>query len=111
MLHMKHLLRSICFAFLLLVIPAIGQAAPGKITYSGGDGSSFEKSVVIHGATEQTGVDAEYAYLAKHYPGYRRGKQTLGSHENRQFDILEFTKADGKKLTIFFDITEFFGKF
>ncbi|MEZ0257244.1 MAG: hypothetical protein ACAI37_18325 [Chthoniobacter sp.] len=87
------------------------HAAPSKVSYSGGDGSSFAKAVVIHGATEQTGVDAEYGYLAKHYPGSRSGKQSLTAHGGRHFDLLEFTTADGKKRQIYFDITEFFGKF
>ena len=108
---MKFCLRSICAAFLLLMIPMAAHPAPSKVSYSGGDGSSFETAIVVHGATEQTGVDAEYNYLAKHYPGYHRGKQSLTSHEKRNFDILEFTTADGKKMLIYFDITEFFGKF
>lgn len=108
---MKQIARSICLAFLLLVIPTIAHTAPAKLTYTGGDGSSFEKAIVIHGATELTGVDAEYGYLAKHYPGYHREKQSLASHGKRNFDVLEFKTADGKKMAIYFDITEFFGKF
>jgi len=108
---MKQIVRSICLALLLLVIPMSAYAAPQKVSYTGGDGSSFEKAVVIHGANELTGVDAEYDYLAQHYPGYHRGKQSLSFHGKRHFDVLEFTTAGGKKRTIHFDITEFFGKF
>jgi hypothetical protein len=85
-------------------------AKPPGISYAGGDGSSFEKAVLIKGATEETGVHAEYEYLQKHYPGYRRGGQSLQSSKGRSFDVLELTTADGKKMTIYFDITEFFGK-
>ena len=70
---MKQIVRSICLALLLLVIPMSAYAAPQKVSYTGSDGSSFEKAVVIHGANELTGVDAEYDYLAQHYPGYHRG--------------------------------------
>jgi hypothetical protein len=108
---MKESLRSVCLALLLLVIPMIAHAAPSKVTYTGGDGSSFEKAVVIHGANEQTGVDAEYDYLAKHFPGYHRGKQMLTSHGKRSYDVLEFTTADGKKMRVFFDISDFLGRF
>lgn len=108
---MKSTVRLICLAFAMMVIPMIARAAPQKISYTGGDGSSFEKAVVIHGANEMTGVDAEYDYIAQHYPGYHRGKQSLNSHGKRRFDVLEFTTGDGKKMTIYFDITEFFGKF
>ena len=81
-----------------------------QITYAGGDGSSLEKAIIIKGATEATGVHAEYEYLAKHYPGYKRGRQSLSSNKGRAYDVLEFTTADGRKMVIFFDITEFFGK-
>lgn len=108
---MKSRLFSLVVAFVFLVAGLVAQAAPPKITYSGGDGSSLEKAIVIHGATEQTGVDAEYNYLGKHFPGYHQGKQSLISHENRRYDVLEFTTANGAKMTIYFDITEFFGKF
>ena len=87
---------------------ALGK--PPKVTFAGGDGSSLEKAIIVKGATEQTGVDAEYAYLAQHYPGYKLGRQSLQHVKGRSYDVLDFTTADGKKMTIFFDITEFFGK-
>jgi len=108
---MKSHFSSLVVAFVLLAVGVVAQAAPPKITYSGGDGSSFEKAVAIHGATEQTGVDAEYDYLARHFPGYHQSRQSLTSHEKRRYDVLEFTTANGAKMTIYFDITEFFGKF
>jgi hypothetical protein len=108
---MKSHLASLAIAFVLSTVALLAQAAPPMITYSGGDGSSFEKAVIIHGATEQTGVDAEYNYLAKHFPGYHPGKQLLTSHGKRRYDVLQFTTDAGAKMTIYFDITEFFGKF
>ncbi len=87
------------------------QNAPAKATYEGGDGSSFEKAVLIKGANEQTGVHAEYEWLAKRHPGYKRGKQSLKRNSGRMFDVLSITTKDGKELDVYFDITEFFGKF
>ena len=95
--------------FLLPVGPA-GAKPPGVITYAGGDGSSLEKSVVIKGATEESGVRAEYAYLAKHFPGYKRDNQGVMSKGKRTYDMLDFTTAAGEKTKIYFDITDFFGK-
>ena len=83
---------------------------PAAITYSGGDGSTIEKAVIINGGTEETGVHAEYAYIQKHYPGYKRGGQSLLNQQGRDYDAIEFRTADGKKMTIYFDITAFFGK-
>ncbi len=34
------------------------------------DGSSFEKAIIIDKNTETKGVDAEYVWLKKNYPGY-----------------------------------------
>jgi len=85
--------------------------AKNPIAFSGGDGSTLEKAVIIKGATEATGVDAEYAYLQKHFPGCRTGSQSLQNVKGKAYDVLEFTPTGGKKQTIYFDITAFFGKF
>lgn len=97
---------GVCFLFLF----GTGLMAQAEISFGGGDGSSFEKAVVIKGATEATGVKAEYAYLREHFPGYTMGKQALVNHEKRVYDVLDFTTKDGAK-TVYFDITGFFGKF
>src|SRR2546423_10580703 len=86
-----------------LVAVSFANAEPSRISYHGGDGSSFEKAVIIKGATEQTGVHAEYEYLAKHYPGYKRGKQSLQEHKGKMFDVLELNTADGQSKTMNFD--------
>lgn len=80
-----------------------------EVTLAGGDGSSFEKAILVQGATEATGVPAEYAYLRKHYPGYAVTKQSLLNHKDRMYDALDFT-WEGKAYRVYFDITEFFGK-
>jgi hypothetical protein len=86
-------------------------AKPPGISYAGGDGSSLEKAIIINGATsEETGVRAEYDYIGKHYPGYKRGNQGLLNSKGKAFDMIEFTTAGGKKMAIYFDITAFLGK-
>lgn len=82
---------------------AIAAAKPPPVSYAGGDGSSFERAIVIK-------APDEYAYIAQHYPGYRRGGQGLTDHKGHAFDILDFTTKEGKKRTLYFDITSFFGK-
>lgn len=96
-------------AVLSLFACATLQAAP-PIRYAGGDGSSMEKAVVIKGGNEETGVHAEYDYLAKHFPGYQRGGQSLFSKGKHNYDELDFTTAKGEKKTIYFEITAFLGK-
>jgi len=95
--------------FLILATASV-FAGEKNITFSGGDGSSFEKAVVILGATEATGVSAEYDYLRKNFPRYSPGKQSLVEHNKRMYDILEISNGSAKK-SVYFDITDFFGKF
>lgn len=91
-------------------IPVPGLA-PG-VHFAGGDGSSQEKAVVVLGANESSGVQAEYLWLAAHFPGYQRGQQGLIQGQGgKSYDVLDFTTADGAKRTIYFDITDYFGKF
>lgn len=95
----------------LLAVLAFFVITPlsAEVTLAGGDGSSFEKAILVQGATEATGVPAEYVYLGKHYPGYVFTKQSLLNHKDRLYDALDFTWK-GKQRRVYFDITEFFGK-
>jgi hypothetical protein len=75
------------------------------------DGSSFEKAIVINEQSESKGVDAEYAWLSKHYPGYRTKKQSLTYHDKKPFDIISIVTGSGEEKNVYFDISNFFGKF
>jgi hypothetical protein len=80
------------------------------IYYDGGDGSSLEDAIVIHGAdTEPEAVAAEYRYVERIYgPGCMRDRQSLGQHDGRWYDILEIVLPGGSRTAIYFDITEQF---
>jgi len=83
-----------------------------QATFSGGDGSSIERAVIItETASEKTGILAEYVWLHEHYPGYRLRGQMLRNAGGRAFDEMRIVSADGKSHAIFFDITSFFGKY
>ncbi|HEU4719121.1 MAG TPA: hypothetical protein VFU15_14855 [Bacteroidia bacterium] len=75
------------------------------------DGSSFDNAVVIYEKTEGKGVDAEYDWLKTHYPGYTVNRQSLVTHDGKPYDVLSITTADGEKKDVYFDISNFFGKF
>jgi hypothetical protein len=94
----------------LLLGTLLASAEPAPISFTGGDGSSMDKAVVIHSATERSGVHAEYDYLRQHFPGYQKGDQSVLQDKQRVYDVLHFTTADAKKMVIYFDITEFYGK-
>lgn len=88
-----------------------GSSDPAKIV-SGpeADGSSYEKAIVITAGSEGIGVQAEYDYLAKTYPGYKKGGQSLNNKDGKAYDVLHITLADGSAKNVYFDITDFFGK-
>jgi hypothetical protein len=90
----------------------VADGEKAKATFSGGDGSSIQQAVIIsQTAGEDTGVRAEYVWLHEHYPGYRLQLQSLKSEGHKAYDVMMIRMADGKSLTIFFDITAFFGKY
>ncbi len=89
-------------------------AAPTKaagITFAGGDGSSFERAILIKGAKgDQDGVASEYTWMRSNYPGSQPGEQSLQSVNGRNYDVINLQTPSGAK-TIYFDITEYFGRF
>ena len=109
--QLKLVFRS--FWLLLLVTTLLGYSnAIAAIQYSSSDGTSFDKAIVITGALNDTaGIQAEYQYIRSHFPGATVGNQRLVSQGTRVFDLLELVTADHQKRTIFFDITDFFGKY
>ena len=80
-------------------------------SFSGGDGSTLNAAVVVHAKREEAGIHAEYAWIKEHWPGSRRGKQGLLTKNDRIYDVLTFTDSAGQERTLYFDITEYFGKF
>ncbi len=83
-----------------------------RITYAGGDGSSCEASVKIIGAKgENDGVDAEYLWIRQRFPGANVLSQTISDCRGHKTDTLTIgTTPDGTK-KVYFDISDFYGKF
>ena len=75
------------------------------------EGSLFENAIVIKEKSEHKGVDAEYAWLREHYPGYKLKGQSLLFHNDKPYDLIEIITADGTEVGIYFDISNFYGKF
>jgi hypothetical protein len=100
---------------LALTLPATvtlraDEPAAQGYSYSGGDGASQESAVVVHAASEADGIRAEYAYLAAHWPGGHRGRQALLMRAGHYYDTLELTDVQGQEHTVYFDISEYFGR-
>jgi len=90
---------------------------PGTpIHFLGGDGSSLANAIKIKGAHgEMDGTASEYSYLALVYGpqgnAWTMGQQSLLSDSGKSYDALAITLADGTKETVYFDITDYFGKY
>jgi hypothetical protein len=94
-----------------VVLVALAGCATLGITYSGGDGSSFEQAVVIKTSLgTENGIGAERAWIHKHYPGAQMSMQSLRSHEGKPYDVISIVMPDGSSRDVYFDITDFFGK-
>ena len=86
-------------------------AAPTAETVTSDPGSSFDTAIVLEGATnELAGVQAESAYIAKRYPGWRQSMQALLNHNGRMYDRIDIVGPKGESKSLYFDITDWFGK-
>ena len=90
---------------------ALAGAATAEISFQGGNGTSITTAVVILGAAgSPDGVAAEYQWIAANRPGAQVLGQALAQNGDRLYDVLTIRTGD-KVEEVFFDITDFFGKF
>ncbi len=84
------------------------------VSYDENTGESAEKAIVVHAENEEEGIAAEYEYLFKKFglkgKNWNLKRQSLLDFNNRYFDKMEIELSDGSSKSLFFDITEFFGK-
>ena len=81
---------------------------PKGVTFSGGDGSSCDRPVVIRGASgAEPATLAQVAWLRTHHPGYKFRDNGLESRGARKLETITI-EANGRTLAICFDITESF---
>lgn len=74
------------------------------------EGESFEAAVLVDAADEKSGVDRENDWIFRHYGRFRKKTVALSSREGRRFDVITIELADHSEKTLYFDITDFFGK-
>lgn len=82
-----------------------------NIATSKQDGLTFETAVFITEKTELTGPSAEYKWIKKHYSNYKIKGQALVNHNSKPFDIITIVLEDNTELKLYFDISNYFGKF
>lgn len=116
---MLRIITGTLITIVLLALPACKHQQPAstsaKSTMSsdvkGGNGTSFEEAVIIMDSTESAGIATEYVWLRVNYPGYKLIQQSLVVHEGKPYDVMEIKTSSGRKTKVYFDISNFFGKF
>ena len=83
---------------------------PPVVTFMGGDGSSISNAVIIKGAISTTlGINGEEHWIHERHGYIRPTRQALQEHEGRHYDVNTYRRGTNT-FTVFFDITDFFGK-
>ncbi|OWJ66266.1 hypothetical protein [Inquilinus limosus] len=90
----------------------IPHERPGDDRAFTGTGDREETAIVFDGTmTERTGIGAEYAYVARHLPGWQVcGQGLLTPAGGRLYDQLDLVGPAGERRSIYFDITGWFGR-
>jgi hypothetical protein len=85
----------------------VRRSGSGDVTlaFSGGDGSSVERAVVINVASEGASVNFEFDWLERHAPGCRVQSRHTFKVAQKHYDNADVTCADGTKRTYIFDIS------
>ncbi len=79
--------------------------------FSGGDGSSPATAIVIKPDDPGMGIFMESIYRRAVYPDYVKGFQALVEVDGKKYDAISLrSSVDGAELTLYFDISHFFGK-
>ncbi|MFT3843599.1 MAG: hypothetical protein QM725_00980 [Lacibacter sp.] len=84
---------------------------PAAVPKPTDDGLSYATAIVITETSETTGVKAEYKWIKEHYSNYTIKGQQLSYKDKKPYDIITISLESGKELSLYFDISNFFGKF
>ena len=73
-------------------------------------GLSCNSVIVIKATTEHTGIAEENAWIKENYPGARKVGQALTKCNDKLADQVDIETENGRKVSVYFDISNFFGK-
>jgi len=108
--------QLLTLAAFLLIASARGESLVGEdadydpTLFSGGDGTSCEKAVVIRHIKSASGVSAEGMWLRKNYPGAVPIQEGLSqwTSDHQSFELLTLRLPDGNKAYVCFEISSYF---
>lgn len=83
--------------------------------FGGGDGSTEQNAVIINASSSLIGIPSEYEFIQSQYgvkgSDWELEQQMQYDNNSRSYDIIEIRLSNGISKKIFFDITNFYGKF
>ena len=87
------------------------------VRLGGGDGSSFEKAIIIHAPNVETETVAENEYIALRYRLWQFERAEIVRYKGKVYNVWTYYDAiryrsfpDWKKRVFYFDISEYFRK-
>jgi hypothetical protein len=73
-------------------------------------GLSCRSAIVINATNEHDGIAQEKAWINENYPGAKEVKQALTTCNDKPADQIDLETANGRSVSLYFDISNFFGK-
>jgi hypothetical protein len=73
-------------------------------------GLSCNSAIVINATNEGDGIAQEKAWINENYPGAKQVKQALTTCNDKPADQIDLETANGRSVSLYFDISKFFGK-
>jgi len=109
---MRSLIAAACLTLALACARATIDMQASVLTPSGAlpDTIDCDRPLVVKAGTESQGIAAERDWIDTQFPGHTRYSQALSMSKGRAFDVLVLNAADGRTISVCFDITSFFGK-
>ena len=92
--------------------PGTAAEVDGRVTFSGGDGSSYANAIVIHvAAVDLTKLSSEFDYIADRHGSEGAGWQMIDGNTvargDHMYDIIRiYLPAEKRKRVYFFDVTD-----
>ena len=97
---------------MMVLALALGSCAPSwrAPVSTVQDGSSFETAIIVNETSESAGIRAEYRWIKEHYSGYKVKRQSQPNYRKTPYDVIQIQFSDDRVLSVYFDISHFYGK-
>jgi len=88
----------------------------GTIKETSGDGSSFDKAIVVNADSEHIGGIQEMSVISHicHMEEEKKWEKTLHvltEHKSKKYDVVSLKSHTGEEKKVFFDVSHYFGKY